>query len=119
MKNNYITDKIGNKYLYDNEGRLHSSDDMPAVILESGECRWYYENFLHREEQPAINIPGYENQYYHMGERHRDNGPAVESIDSEEYWINGNRITKEQWLLHKKLELKLVEKNSITKKNKI
>jgi len=119
MKTNYTVDKIGNKYHYDDEGNLHSMFDEPAVILESGEQKWYYKGLLHREEKPAVQIPGYENQYYEMGQKHRMNGPAIESIDGEEYWINGNQITKEQFNLNKKLTISLPTKNKKQSNKKI
>lgn len=119
MKSNYITDKIGNKHHYNNEGLLHSIHDEPAVILESGERKWYYQGLLHREGNPAIQIPGYENQYYEMGLKHRVDGPAIESIDGEEYWINGNQISKEQFELNKKLTINLPQKNNKQSKKKI
>lgn len=119
MKTKYITDNNGNQYHYNANGQLHSINDEPAMILESGEKKWYYEGLLHRENKPAINIPGYSNEYYYMGKRHRIDGAAIEDLDGEEYWINGNIISKEQWQLHKKLEIKLVEKNNCKIKNKI
>lgn len=119
MKINYTTDNIGNKYHYNEEGLLHSVNDEPAVILESGEKKWYYKGLLHRDNKYAINIPGYENQYYHMGKKHRKNGPAVENIEYEEYWLNGNKITHEQFELNKKLENNLPHKSINKVKNKI
>lgn len=119
MSVNYILDKIGNKYHYDEDGNLHSMNDEPAMILESGEKRWYYQGLIHREGKPAIQIPGYENQYYEMGKKHRLNGPAVESIEFEEYWINGIQINKEIFDLHKKLIINLFEKKTKKTKKKL
>lgn len=119
MKTNYTIDNMGNKYHYDSEGNLHSINDEPAVILNSGEKKWYYNGLIHREGTPAVNIPGYENQYFHMGKLHRENGPAIESIDDEQFWINGYQISKEKFEFHKKIELKLINKENKSPKRKI
>ena len=111
MKSKYTKDNIGNKFNYNEFGELHSINDEPAMILESGEKRWYYKNLLHRETGPAVTIPGYENQYFFMGKKHRENGPAIENIEYEEYWINGIQINKSVFELNKKLEHSLL-KNS-------
>ena len=120
MESKYITDKIGNKFNYNEFGELHSINDEPAMILESGEKRWYYRNLLHRENKPAVNIPGYENQYFFMGKKHRENGPAIENIEYEEYWINGIQINKAVFMLNRKLEQSLsTNLQSLKKKKKI
>lgn len=118
MKTIYTTDNIGNKYHYNEKGLLHSMNDEPAVILESGVEKWYKDGVLHRDNNPAIIIPGYEMQYYCMGKKHRENGPAIVNIEYQEYWINDNIISKENFLLHEKLNNKLSLKN-IKQKRKI
>lgn len=117
MKTIYILDRIGNKYHYNTNQILDSLNDEPAVILESGIQKWYCNGLLHREDdQPAVIIPGYELQYYFMGKKHRENGPAVMNIEYEEYWINGHLVTKDNYLLNKKLENKLPLKKIIQKR---
>lgn len=74
---------------------------------------------LHRKEKPAVQIPGYENRYYEMNEKHRLNGPAVESIDGEEFWINGQQISEEQFKLYIKMTNDLINKNNKQPKKKI
>lgn len=119
MKTIYTLDKIGNKYHYNEEKILHSIHDEPAVILESGEQRWYQDGLLHREnDKPAIIIPGYELQYYYMGKKHRENGPAIINIEFEEYYMNGHLVTKENYLLNEKLNNKLKFKK-LNKRGKI
>lgn len=119
METNYTIDNMGNKYHYDSEGNLHSIHDEPAVILNSGEKKWYYKGLIHREGKPAVNIPGYENKYFHMGKLHRENGPAIESIEDEQFWIHGHQISKEKFDLHAKLESKLMNKEIKSTKIKI
>ena len=54
-----------------------------------------------------------------MGKLHRENGPAIESLDEEQFWINGNQISKEQFYFHKILESKLTNKPKTSIKRKI
>jgi len=67
----YVIDKWGYKRLCDENGNLHSYNDLPAFVYEDGTANW----FKH-------------------GTRHRDNGlPAiVYSWGSTEYWLNGKRL---------------------------
>lgn len=117
MKTIYVLDKIGNKYHYNQKEILDSVYDEPAVILQSGEQRWYQDGLLHREnDNPAVIIPGHELQYYYMGKKHRENGPAVINVEYQEYWINGHLISEENFKLNRKLNNKLAVKNSIQKR---
>jgi len=66
----YIVDVYGNKRLYDQNGELHSYNDLPAVVLTKGKG------------------------WYKHGKRHRNNDlPAIiRPNGSTEYWVDGKRI---------------------------
>jgi len=67
----YILNTFGDKCTYDENGRQHSYNDLPAIITTYGSKYWYKH-----------------------GLPHRDNGlPAVIIFDGrKQYWVNGERI---------------------------
>jgi len=67
----YIVDEDDSKCLYDENGKLHSYNDLPALIYTNGRKYWYKH-----------------------GLRHRNNGkPAIVSPDGrKQYWVDGKRI---------------------------
>ena len=66
----YIVKKDGYKCLYNEMGKLHSYNDMPAVIYPDGTKLWCKH-----------------------GKLHRGNGlPAMISSTGTNYWENGKRI---------------------------
>lgn len=74
-------------------GRLHSIDDLPAVIHGNGVREWFSHGELHRENDlPAIvRSDAEEYEWYFRGKQHRDGGrPAVEYAgDSREWYFHG------------------------------
>lgn len=56
-------DKYGNRYWYKN-GKLHSYNDMPAIVFVSGRLQWYKDDKLHRDDGPAIIWPDGELEWY-------------------------------------------------------
>jgi len=46
------------KFLHNKEGKLHSFDDLPALVFPDGTKRWYKEDKIHRDNDlPAIIHP--------------------------------------------------------------
>lgn len=82
-----------------------------------GKIYYYQNNKLHREDGPAIEFGNGYIFWFLNGKRHCEVGPAVEYPDgNKEWWINGIQFTKEdfnKWTLHKKLQIKLKEKNVV------
>lgn len=64
-------------YCKDKECEILHREDGPAVIWDSGQKIWYYENKIHREGGPAIEFPG----------------------GYKEYWWHGNRYDKKDYLI--------------------
>lgn len=60
---------------------------------------------LHREDGPAI-VQGDFKYFYKNGKRHNLNGPAIIGQYEKEYWIEGKKYEKEEWLkIVRKLKL--------------
>ena len=61
----YIVDEWGIKRIYDENGELHSYNDLPAVITPLGSKHWYKHGKLHRENGlPAISYSGGQKEYW-------------------------------------------------------
>jgi hypothetical protein len=60
----------------DENGKLHSFNDEPAVIWDNGSMYWINHGEFHRETDAAI----------------------IYSDDRKEYWLNGKEYTFEQWI---------------------
>ena len=71
------TDKYGNKFWYNSDGKLHRSDG-PAVECINGSKSWYENGVLHRINGPAIQL--YEG--------------------TERYFLYGVLVTKQQHRQH-------------------
>ena len=67
----YILDSHEYKYLFDENGKLHSYNDLPAVIQPDGTKWWHKHGVLHRDN----NLPS-----------------VMYSWGKKEYWENGVRI---------------------------
>jgi len=72
MDHRYIDKCNGYYHLLDEDGNLHSHDDLPAVITPYGE-HW----FMH-------------------GKRHRENGPATIHMGREIYYLNNCTVRKQE-----------------------
>jgi hypothetical protein len=81
------------------EGKLHSVDDHPSVIIDSGkELQWHKYGWRHREERigPAwIKNNGIFQIYYNMDEIHRSNGPAMIEPESQKWYHLGKLHRKD------------------------
>ena len=69
-------DEDGNKFWYNEQGKLHRVDG-PAIKWWNGDKAWWSHGKLHRED-----------------------GPAVEHVDGSKFWyLNGKRYTEEEFAL--------------------
>jgi len=51
----YVDDGHGNKHLYDENGRQHSYNDLPAIIWATGAKVWFNHGVIHRgNDLPAM-----------------------------------------------------------------
>ena len=86
--------RFGNtRFVYNDEGVLHSYDDEPAVIYWNTKS-WYKNGFRHRDDdKPAVINSDGSKAWWVNGERHRDNDkPAIIYFDgTKEWWVNGHR----------------------------
>ena len=79
-----------------------------VTVDNNGIVSWYNErDELHREGGlPAVEGSDGYKAYYEHGKRHRLDGPAVEYHNGrKEYWIDGERLTKEEFDDRNKKEL--------------
>lgn len=86
----------GSKYWY-KDGK-HHREDGPAIEHADGSEYWCIDGQYHREDGPAfIRADGYKGWLIN-GQYHREDGPAVEYPNGNiQYWLKGNRLTKDQW----------------------
>jgi len=72
--------------------KLHSFDDLPAVIWTSGSQAWYANDKRHRDNDlPAYICATGKQVWYVNSKRHRDNDlPAtIYANGMQEWWVNG------------------------------
>jgi len=71
-------------------------------VRENGNTYWYSDlecTILHRENGPAVERSDGYKAYYQNNKWHRIDGPArIWPNGDEEYWIDGVRYTKEEFL---------------------
>jgi hypothetical protein len=77
----------------------HSFDDEPSNIFQDGTVVWHKHGKIHREGKPAhisskVKIWAIEGMY------HRTDGAAILGEGIELYYINGERYSIEDYLLH-------------------
>ena len=71
-------------------------------ISEYGTKRWTNsDGQLHREDGAAVEFTDGTKWWLNNGKRHRLDGPAGEYADGTcDYWINGQKLTKDEWNVH-------------------
>ena len=74
----YINE-YGTMYWRNEDGKIHSIGDKPAVIWSSGNKFWYKNGKYHRDgDKPAVIWSNGDKSWYKNGKCHRDGGkPAV------------------------------------------
>ena len=93
----YFINKHGYKHLYDQNGKYHSYNDLPAIITVAGAKHWYKHGEKHRDNDlPACVYPDGTKYWYFDGYLHRNNGlPAVITLNGKkEYWFYGRKQNK-------------------------
>lgn len=92
-------------FIHDERHRI----GKPAVMYDDGGEEWWVNGRLHRLDGPAVthkgSYPKYE--WWVEGKLHRIEGPAVVysddmllQKDTEEYWVNGKKLTKKEFDKH-------------------
>jgi hypothetical protein len=76
----------------------HSIDDLPAIILSSGDQFWFKEGEQHRDgDLPAIIRSNGSQYWYKEGQLHRDGDlPAIIFSDGDQYWYKEGEIVNLQ-----------------------
>lgn len=71
------------------------------IEYPNGNTTWYLDGRKHREDGPAIQHKFYPCRWYYKGKLHRIGGPAIEegTHTNAEYYIHGERFTKENYYL--------------------
>ena len=72
------------------EGKLHSVDDHPSVIIDNGsEKQWHSYGMRHRIGGPAWTKEfGLTELYYNLDMLHRTDGPAMISNTNQKWYFN-------------------------------
>lgn len=76
---------------------FHSFQGEPAIEYKNGTKEWYYNGFLHREDDlPAIEYANGDKEWWQFGKHHRNKGPAI-IYGKKQYWyIHGQFIKFEE-----------------------
>ena len=96
MKSKMFVDDDGSKVWHDADGCLHRADG-PALEYEDGSKYWYRNGQLHRIDGPAVERADGSQSWYKHGVLHCLTGPALEIEGYQEWWIDGKRVTEEQF----------------------
>lgn len=96
-----IKEANGSEYWYLN-GKYHRKNG-PAVLIKYETVfsieEWRIDGKLHREDGPAIKWANGTEAWYKNGNLHREDGPAINWYDGKvEYWIDGKRINKKNFI---------------------
>jgi antitoxin component YwqK of YwqJK toxin-antitoxin module len=78
-------------------GKLHSVNDLPAIIHANGTKYWYCNDKIHRENDlPAIIYANDNKHWYCNGEIHRENDlPASIHSNGDKYWYCKGKLHRE------------------------
>ncbi len=100
---------IKDKFYYD--GKLIHRENGPAVQETDGRNYWFKKGLNHREDGPAIEGLLNYKAWYKNGLLHREDGPAIQYPNGDkEYWVNGKKLSEEQFNLEKDLREILTNK---------
>jgi len=71
--NNLKIDPYGAKRGYDDQGKLHRDDNLPAVAWNNGDKIYYFHGKSHRTFGPAMERNGdNDNYWYWLGKKIKD-----------------------------------------------
>lgn len=100
MDSEPYTNELGTTVWRDRAGERHRIDG-PAVEHADGSEEWYQRGVLHRVGGPAVYAAEGFTAWYQHGQLHREDGPArqwaFEEQGQAEYWLHGQRLSREQW----------------------
>ena len=84
----------------DENKKLHSFNDEPAIVYDSGSMYWFKHGKLHRDNDlPAIIHYHGTKRWYQHDKRHRETDAAVICPDGhKEYWLNRRQYTFDEWI---------------------
>jgi len=86
----------GNKCWYNN-GKCHRENE-PAVVFTNGSKFWFKDGNFHNANGPAADTDE-KKQWYKEGKLHRLDGPAIEwSYGKKEYWIENIKYSKKDFM---------------------
>lgn len=93
MHSKYEIDIHGTSRQYNENGRLHSYNDEPAVIYTNGDKIWYKDGKQHRDnDQPAVILVDGHKEWWVDGKRHRDNDqPAIIYKSGTQIWYKDGK----------------------------
>jgi hypothetical protein len=81
------------------DGKLHSTDDKPAVIYADGARWWYSRGKIHRVGGPAIIWANGVEEHWQMGERSKvvypDTDEMAPQLRGVTRWYSGGKVVKE------------------------
>lgn len=104
-----IIDHRGNVSYYN--GNNLDREDGPAEITWYGRKTWYKNGIPHREDGPAVEFPDGTLLWIKKGNIHRDDGPAIiRPGEFIEWYIDGIKMSKEEWwnALSEEMKLKVL-----------
>jgi hypothetical protein len=92
-------------------GKLHSFDDYPAVIMSDGMMFWFRHGEMHRDEKPAVIWRNGNEDWLLHNKLHRWDGPARVRFDktgrsvneTSQWYANGESINIEEIIDHHQL----------------
>ena len=93
-----IVDEDGNTRWLDHDDHLHR-DGGPAFIEPDRRELWFQHGYLHREDGPASVYKDGDFKWARYGVTHREDGPAIKSGNSYMWFIDGRRLTEEEFKL--------------------
>jgi hypothetical protein len=84
----------------DENGKLHSFNDEPAIVYYNGGMYWYQHGKRHRDNDlPAIICSNGTMYWYRHGNVHREkNAALIYHNGHKEYWLNGKEYTFDEWI---------------------
>jgi hypothetical protein len=92
-----VTDSRGVSRWFDNDGKVHSEGDLPAVVDPRGDKQWFRHGVLHREGGPSYISADGQKVWYSNGKCHRLDGPAVEQGDKRYYFVDDRQFTEDEF----------------------
>jgi hypothetical protein len=104
MESKCEIDECGTKRWHNSECQLHR-EDGPAIERVSGTKEWFRNGLFHREDGPAFEGSDGTKEWHRNDKLHREDGPAIEWSDGyKEWWIDGAKLTEEEFLKRTKKE---------------